>query len=485
MPSPSPDNVYALDAANGSVIWQRNVGAPVPLSNLPCGDIDPLGITGTPVVDLPSRTLFFDAMTTPDNGTTKKHLIYAMNVDTGTTNSGWPVDVNATAKSGSTVFTSVTQNERGALAVLGTNVYVPYGGHDGDCGTYYGWLVGVPLTQPTNVMAWATTATGGGAWSVGGVASDGVEPVHRHRQHLRSQHVERRRGHHPLPARPGFQRPDERLLGAHQLDYARQQRHRPRRLGRVDRGCPGGHALEAGGFAGQGRQCVSAQSHEPRRGERAGGQSAHLQQHHHPGGGHIPDRPWAPMSCVAVTAPTSSPSASRPPARQPSPACGPTSENGRGSPFVTSTDGTNNAIVWGIGSEGDQRLHGFNGDTGAVVFNGGGANELMAGTRRFNTAIAARGRIYVANDNKVYAFTVPVAPIILTNLTLLPGGAFQFGFTNMPGMSFTAYGTTNLVLPFANWTGLGSVTEISSGQFQFTDLSGAGNQERFYRVTSP
>jgi hypothetical protein len=151
------NNVYALDAANGSVIWQRSVGAPVPLSSLPCGNIDPLGITGTPIVDLPSRTLFFDAMTTPDNGTTKKHLIYALNVDTGTTNSGWPVDVNATAKSGSTVFTSVTQNQRGALAVLGTNLYVPYGGHYGDCGTYHGWLVGVPLTQPTNVMAWATT----------------------------------------------------------------------------------------------------------------------------------------------------------------------------------------------------------------------------------------------------------------------------------------------------------------------------------------
>lgn len=161
------------------------------------------------------------------------------------------------------------------------------------------------------------------------------------------------------------------------------------------------------------------------------------------------------------------------------------SENGRGSPFVTSTDGTNNAIVWGLGSEGNQRLQGFNGDTGAVVFNGGGANELMAGTRRFNTAIAAHGRIYVANDNKVYAFTVPVAPIILTHLTLLPGGAFQFGFTNVPGMSFTAYGATNLVLAFTNWTRLGSVTEISSGQFQFADSSGAGNQERFYRVTSP
>ena len=84
------------------------------------------------------------------------------------------------------------------------------------------------------------------------------------------------------------------------------------------------------------------------------------------------------------------------------------SSSGRGSPFVTSTDGTNNVIVWAVGSSGDQRLHGHNGDTGAVVYNGGGANELMTGTRGYNTAaIAARGRIYVANNNKVYAFNVP------------------------------------------------------------------------------
>jgi hypothetical protein len=55
------NNVYAVDAITGTVIWQRNVGAPV-TSGLPCGNISPLGITGTPVVHLPSRSLFFDAM---------------------------------------------------------------------------------------------------------------------------------------------------------------------------------------------------------------------------------------------------------------------------------------------------------------------------------------------------------------------------------------------------------------------------------------
>ena len=37
------NNVYALDAADGSVIWQRHVGQPVPLASLPCGNISPLG----------------------------------------------------------------------------------------------------------------------------------------------------------------------------------------------------------------------------------------------------------------------------------------------------------------------------------------------------------------------------------------------------------------------------------------------------------
>src|SRR5438477_8640844 len=88
------------------------------------------------------------------------------------------------------------------------------------------------------------------------------------------------------------------------------------------------------------------------------------------------------------------------------PACT-VSQNGQGSPWVTTTDGINNAIVWVVGAGGDQRLHGYNRDTGAVIYAGGGANELMANTRKWNTGIAARGRIYFAASNKVYAFVIP------------------------------------------------------------------------------
>jgi len=84
-------------------------------------------------------------------------------------------------------------------------------------------------------------------------------------------------------------------------------------------------------------------------------------------------------------------------------------QSGRGSPWVTTTDGTNNTIVWVAGVAGDQRLRGYNADTGAVVYSGGGANELMTGTRQWNTGIVARGRIYFAADNKVYAFRLATA----------------------------------------------------------------------------
>src|SRR5207244_5295082 len=86
------------------------------------------------------------------------------------------------------------------------------------------------------------------------------------------------------------------------------------------------------------------------------------------------------------------------------------SQSGLGSVFVTSTDGTNNVIVWVAGGGGDGRLHAFNGDTGAVVYAGGGTNEMMTGTRKWNTGIVARSRIYYPADNKIYAFTLTPAP---------------------------------------------------------------------------
>ena len=163
---------------DGSIIWQRNVGEPVSADDLICTKFDPMGITGTPIVDLASRALFFDAMITPDGGTTKKHLIFSLNVDTGDINPGWPVDVEATATYNGIDFIPAIQQQRPALGIVGNILYVGYGSM-GDCSPFHGWLVGVPIDNPASVTAWAaaTASTHGGAiWGVGGIASDGKNP---------------------------------------------------------------------------------------------------------------------------------------------------------------------------------------------------------------------------------------------------------------------------------------------------------------------
>jgi hypothetical protein len=75
--------------------------------------------------------------------------------------------------------------------------------------------------------------------------------------------------------------------------------------------------------------------------------------------------------------------------------------SGGGSPIVTTTDGTADAIVWVPGAEGDNRLHGFNALNGQVVYSG---SDTMSGLHHFQTILATSNRLYVAGDNKIYAF---------------------------------------------------------------------------------
>ncbi len=122
------NNVYALNATDGTIIWQRNVGAPVPAPDLVCTEVGSMGVLGTPVVDLASRALFLNAMVTPDGGgATIKHYIISINVDTGAINPGWPVDVEATASYNGTIFTPSIQQQRPALGIVGNILYVGYG----------------------------------------------------------------------------------------------------------------------------------------------------------------------------------------------------------------------------------------------------------------------------------------------------------------------------------------------------------------------
>lgn len=482
------NNVYSLDVASGTIIWQSHVGQPVPKANLPCGNIDPMGITGTPVVDLPSRTIFFDAMTTPDGGTTKKHLIFALNVDTGTTNSGWPVDLNATVRFGTNVFNSTVQGERSALALSGGYVHSTYGGHAGDCGNYFGWLVSIPIDDPSTVQAWATSIRGGGSWSVGGLASDGTDLFMATGNNFGASTWSG--GEAIIRFTPGV------TFTGQTNDY-----WTPTNWMALDT-----HDLDVGG---SGALIVDVPGAAPSQLILALGKdgNGYLLNRINLGGiaAPISQIPISSDSIIqaAVTYTTSlgvyvvCADTNKLAAFRITPTSPPTmvsawrvSQGGRGSAFVTSTDGSNNVVVWGIGagSGSDQRLHGFDGDTGAVVFNGGGANELMAATHNYQTAIAARGRIFVATDRKIYAFSVPAAqpaPIVLSNPTLLPDGSFQFDFTNVAGMGFSVFRSTDVSLPLSGWTQLGPVTEILPGQFRFIDPAAQLDGPRLYRVRSP
>jgi hypothetical protein len=399
------NNVYALDALTGTVIWQRNnIGPPVS-SGLPCGNISPLGITGTPVVDLKSRSLFFDAMI---DGATKKHFIFSLNVDTGATNPNWPVDVNATATYNGTTFTSLVQNERAALGLVNGIVYVPYSGHAGDCGAYRGWVVGVPINNPASVTAWATSAIGGGIWAVGGVASDGSNPFIASGNTFNTGGTWSG-GEAVIRFQPGP------IFSGNPTDYWVPTNWLSLDGSDTDLGGSGPLLVDVPGATPSSlvvQLGKDGNAYLLNR-DNLGGITAPVASSQVSGsaiiqaaasyrtnqGTYVVFRADGTMlSAFRITA-------TNPPAITSGWSVSP---NGCGSPFVTSTDGTNNMIVWVVGTGGDQRLHGYDGDTGAVVYAGGGDNELMAGTHSYSTTgIAARGRIYIGTDNKVYAFAVP------------------------------------------------------------------------------
>ena len=75
---------------------------------------------------------------------------------------------------------------------------------------------------------------------------------------------------------------------------------------------------------------------------------------------------------------------------------------GLGSPIVTTTDGRADPIVWIVGAESDNRLHGFRGDTGEPLV--AAPTSAMTGLRHFQTLIATPDRLYVGADGGIYAF---------------------------------------------------------------------------------
>jgi len=150
------DTVYSLDIDSGQVLWQTTVGTPVPLSDLPCGNIDPLGITSTPVYD-PAQDLVFVVAEV----TGPEHVLFGLDTQTGEVivqRSVDPPNIDPTA-----------QQQRAALALWGGNVYVAFGGLDGDCGNYHGWVVASRTDGSGPLLTYQVpTQREGGIWAAAG-----------------------------------------------------------------------------------------------------------------------------------------------------------------------------------------------------------------------------------------------------------------------------------------------------------------------------
>jgi outer membrane protein assembly factor BamB len=154
------DTVYGLNAGTGATLWSAHVGTPMPRSALPCGDVDPLGITGTMVYDPATSLVFAVAETT--GGT---HTLFGIDVRTGRVAVRTGVEPPAGDR--------IAHQQRSALTLLNGRVYVAYGGLFGDCGSYIGSVVSV-TTAGTDPLHYAVpTGREGGIWNPGGATVSG------------------------------------------------------------------------------------------------------------------------------------------------------------------------------------------------------------------------------------------------------------------------------------------------------------------------
>ena len=153
------NTVFALNDSNGQIIWQRHLGAPVPRSDLPCGNIDPTGITGTPVIDSTAQTVYVVGFLRTDH----QHWLFALDLKTGEVKFSRVVDPPG--------GDPLVEQQRGALSMSKGVIYVPYGGLYGDCGEYHGWVVGTPANITSRLLAYQVpTGRGGGIWAPSGAA---------------------------------------------------------------------------------------------------------------------------------------------------------------------------------------------------------------------------------------------------------------------------------------------------------------------------
>ncbi|HEX4032123.1 MAG TPA: chitobiase/beta-hexosaminidase C-terminal domain-containing protein [Terracidiphilus sp.] len=183
------DSVYAFDAdsnsgTNAKPIWQASLltsaygagagATPVPSQDTGSPDVAPaIGITGTPVIDPGTNTVYVVAAT-KENGVYYSRL-HAINVITGAEQSGSPVNITAAvagtglgSSGGQLTFSPLWENQRPALDLYNGHVYIGYAAH-GDNGDYHGWLFAYDAStlKQTAAVCLSPNTYGAGVWGAG------------------------------------------------------------------------------------------------------------------------------------------------------------------------------------------------------------------------------------------------------------------------------------------------------------------------------
>jgi hypothetical protein len=405
--------VYALDETTGATIWMHSIGMASQSTGANCGE-GPIGISGTPVIDAKTRTLYV-AGGIGTNGV-MRHEVHALNIDDGmekTTPAGWPVLVNG-MQSGGTSFTANVENQRGSLSLVNGILYVPYGGYNGDCGGYHGWVIAIDTTNPSKTGAWATGGQGEAIWAAGGMASDGTNIFAttgngRSAAHLDSEEIVRLTGLATVDTTTGrfwatdYQQMDsnDADLGASSPVYFELPGATPSTLvaavakngsfyvvNSKSLGGAGGAVItmKATNSASNGPNSVRTAmiSYQTTKGRYVAFQGGAPICPAGGGGGTIMSilmKPGAPPTATTAF-------------------CAP--GNTSASPISTSTDGTNETVLWYIAGG---KLIGADGDTGAMIY--GGGTGSCSNVRRWTSPIAVKGRIVVGGDGHLCSWSAP------------------------------------------------------------------------------
>jgi polyvinyl alcohol dehydrogenase (cytochrome) len=160
------NHVSALDPSSGALRWQVSLGKPLTrvVHYAGCGDIDPLGITSTPVIDDTTDVVYVvgEVLTSPGH---VQHKLEGIDIGTGHVVLSERVDPPLPHGE-----SAIHLLQRASLALANGRVYIGYGGNDGDCGSYHGWVVGVNETGAKDLASFevASDGQGGAIWQGGG-----------------------------------------------------------------------------------------------------------------------------------------------------------------------------------------------------------------------------------------------------------------------------------------------------------------------------